>query len=112
MGLHNTLVALEGSKDCADVRDVRLTDYGAAFAADGEAFQRLDVRSFGWLLQDLLELLVEPEGSYSAVEMEIRERLANLRARCACDTVDELPSFQELVAQDLALDSSLNCVLQ
>merc|ERR1719150_2105087 len=59
--LHNTLVVLdEGSSKGAGaspaVCDVRLSDFGAAAAVDGEDFEalrRLEARSFGWLLQDL-----------------------------------------------------------
>lgn len=54
-----------------------------------EAFgaPRLEVRAFGWLLQDLLDCTVADESL---------EPLRRLRGRCMAEDPEQLPSFQEL----------------
>ncbi|CAJ1374566.1 unnamed protein product [Effrenium voratum] len=87
--LHNTLViCTPGAGDGGtEVADCRLSDFGAAAAVDSEQLRRLEVRAFGWLLQDLVE-----SGGEGA-EMEL---LKELRARCGAADPLQLPSFAEL----------------
>lgn len=110
--LHNTLVVTEqpldgGGSSACTVRDARLSDFGAAAAVpdddDGRLLQRLETRSFGWLLQDLLDLLAEaaPTDDTPPAREADREAvclLRLLRERCAHHEVDKLPSFAELAA--------------
>lgn len=91
--LHNTLVALNGPHDGAMVRDVRLSDFGGAAVVDDADIRKLEVRSFGWLLQDLLESLAEPQETADTVLS-----LRSLREACGNLVSDKLPSFTEVVA--------------
>eukprot|EP00927_Polykrikos_kofoidii_P028113 TRINITY_DN24600_c0_g1_i2.p1 TRINITY_DN24600_c0_g1~~TRINITY_DN24600_c0_g1_i2.p1 ORF type:complete len:447 (+),score=66.74 TRINITY_DN24600_c0_g1_i2:43-1383(+) len=92
--LHNTLVVLAGSRDCAEVRDTRLSDFGAAAAVDDPRFFKLEARSFGWLLQDLLELMVRREEDGLGPEDILRKT----RQLCGQTSVDDLPHFSQIVA--------------
>ncbi|CAK8995065.1 Ribonuclease P protein subunit p30 (RNaseP protein p30) (RNase P subunit 2) [Durusdinium trenchii] len=74
--LHNTLVIL--------------TDSTSSPSADG-----LEVRSFGWLLQDLLECHVPPG---TEEERRTIELLKVWRERCGAEDPEQLPSFQEIHA--------------
>lgn len=96
--LHNTLVVINGpDKDCAsELREVRLSDFGAAAAVDDPAFEKIEVRSFGWLLQDLLESL--PEGAADDSEGLIVEALRQLRTLCGGEVTSELPDFATIVS--------------
>lgn len=91
--LHNTLVVIDGpDKACvSELREVRLSDFGAAAAVDEPAFEKLEVRSFGWLLQDLLESLSEFAADSS--EGRIVEALGKLRILCGGEVAAELPNF-------------------
>ena len=94
--LHNTLVIHENASSSAAgtaVRDVRLSDFGACAAVDLPELRRLEVRSFGWLLQDLLECQTEPENEEDEKSFELMKAL---RARCAAEDPRQLPSFTEL----------------
>lgn len=111
--LHNTLVICApgagggrqgAAADAAvDVKDVRLSDFGAAAAVPeslvGEGLKRLEARSFGWLLQDLIDI-VESRKAVSANEHtgEVLALLRAVRARCDQQEVDKLPSFADLAA--------------
>lgn len=98
--LHNTLVVPEGPRESSGLTDVRLSDFGAAAAVDDPAFFNLEARSFGWLLQDLVELLAPPPPEAKAAEEAetIAKLLRELRGRCAREIPEELPSFGELAA--------------
>jgi len=99
--LHNTLVVPEGPHECSGLSDARLSDFGAATAVDDPMFFKLEARSFGWLVQDLLELLAPaPSGEAPAAEAErAAERLLReLRGRCTHELPEQLPSFVELAA--------------
>eukprot|EP00448_Togula_jolla_P023390 CAMPEP_0170573190 /NCGR_PEP_ID=MMETSP0224-20130122/2632_1 /TAXON_ID=285029 /ORGANISM="Togula jolla, Strain CCCM 725" /LENGTH=353 /DNA_ID=CAMNT_0010895759 /DNA_START=85 /DNA_END=1146 /DNA_ORIENTATION=- len=91
--LHNTLVDIEGPPECAVVRDARLSDFGAAAAVDNPLFFKVEARSFGWMLQDLLEALVPLPG-----EEELVALLQDTREKCSREDIDQLPSFSELAA--------------
>lgn len=97
--LHNTLVVLEGDNvKGASVRDVRLSDFGAAASIDEptfSAFEKLEVRTFGWLLQDLLESLEPPAAPAQDSRPEV-ELLRQLRERCSKEIVAEIPTFKEI----------------
>merc|ERR1712194_286228 len=88
-----------------DVSDVRLSDFGAASAVpegeDGVALQRMEARSFGWLLQDLLDILQDFRLDPSGSDADIVSLLRSVRGRCAHTDMDQLPSFQDL-AMELA----------
>lgn len=97
--LHNTLVVLDGSK----VVDTRLSDFGAAAAVDDKRFEKVEVRSFGWLLQDLLDSLLPQElaaaeNGQAAETSGALDRLRRVRSCCACETTAEVPTFTEVVA--------------
>jgi hypothetical protein len=87
---HNILV---------DDRDHPLMgDFGAASRLDildpvgRERLQRLEVRAFGCLLDDLLGL-VEPSTRWTESVLPLRE----LRDACMVEAVDERPLFEEIV---------------
>eukprot|EP00435_Cladocopium_sp_Y103_P017571 s829_g4.t1 len=91
--LHNTLVIRDADATSTSVSDVRLSDFGACAAVDLPELRRLEVRSFGWLLQDLLECHAEPQNPEDA---KILELLKELRASCGAEDPNQLPSFKEL----------------
>ncbi|CAE8586968.1 unnamed protein product, partial [Polarella glacialis] len=101
--LHNTLVVPEGEViqgKAIDVSDVRLSDFGAAAVVEGETgacLQRLEVRSYGWLLQDLIDMLRE-----SSPDTDV-DGLSGLRQLCSCADVSKLPSFSEIAQKISAL---------
>jgi len=101
--LHNTLVlavkaaelAAQRGGVLAEVRDARLSDFGAAAVVDDPRFELLEVRSFGWLLQDLLDSLSGPaQGPDEEAQVNT---LRQLRARCAAATTSCPCGFGELV---------------
>uniref|UniRef100_A0A7S4QXK1 Protein kinase domain-containing protein n=1 Tax=Alexandrium monilatum TaxID=311494 RepID=A0A7S4QXK1_9DINO len=98
--LHNTLVVPEGPRECSGLSDARLSDFGAAAAVDDPALLALEVRSFGWMLQDLLELLAPPPSEAKAAEAaaDVVSLLRHLRGRCARELPEELPTFADLAA--------------
>lgn len=105
--LHNTLIVMqEGSSSSRrDVIDARLSDFGAAAIVEGsigEGLKRLEVRSFGWLLQDLLDILSDTDNHNNA----IIARLRDLRELCSSTDVYQLPSFatlsEELAKEELS----------
>ncbi len=79
-----------------------LGDFGAAsfFAPDDGplalALQRMEVRAFACLLQELLDRCAAPAGSQAA-----RDRLAGLQARCAQEDTGARPLFAD-IEQELA----------
>jgi serine/threonine protein kinase len=86
-----------------------LGDFGAAsfFAPDqtaqAQALQRLEVRAFSCLLQELLARCHSPvDAEYAQDEQATRQRLADLQARCAQQDTTARPLFAE-IEQQLAL---------
>eukprot|EP00931_Biecheleriopsis_adriatica_P059753 TRINITY_DN35813_c0_g1_i1.p1 TRINITY_DN35813_c0_g1~~TRINITY_DN35813_c0_g1_i1.p1 ORF type:complete len:465 (+),score=118.40 TRINITY_DN35813_c0_g1_i1:33-1427(+) len=94
--LHNTLIVAEGPQDAATVCDVRLSDFGAAAAVDDPALRRMEVRSFGWLLQDLLESHVQPADEADIATVAL---LKDVRALCGHEVPEKLPEFAEIVSK-------------
>lgn len=68
-----------------------LGDFGAAsfYEPHRKEFERIEVRAFGCLLEDMLSLCPIKEG-------EIYEKLERLRERCMNETVEERPLFSEI----------------
>eukprot|EP00928_Gymnodinium_smaydae_P015470 TRINITY_DN15724_c0_g1_i1.p1 TRINITY_DN15724_c0_g1~~TRINITY_DN15724_c0_g1_i1.p1 ORF type:complete len:554 (-),score=80.02 TRINITY_DN15724_c0_g1_i1:75-1736(-) len=93
--LHNTLVKCHGPETACDVADARLSDFGGASVIEDARLRRLDVRSFGWLLQDLLESI--PDGGEAKQEAEEVELLRRCREACARSSVKDLPTFEEVL---------------
>lgn len=93
--LHNTLVVLDGpNKDAANVKDVRLSDFGAASAIENPSLRKLEVRSYGWLLQDLLEARTEPSSELEASSLKL---LQEIRTQCGEAVPENLPNFADIV---------------
>lgn len=72
-----------------------LGDFGAAsFLMPGDsvaAVQRLEVRAFGCLLEELVERCDAPESSGKVIDA-----LVGLRDACLCDDVDARPLFEDI----------------
>ena len=68
-----------------------LGDFGAAsfYEPHSKEFERIEVRAFGCLLEDMLSLCPTKEG-------DIYERLEELRERCLNEAVEERPLFSEM----------------
>ncbi|CAK0791381.1 unnamed protein product [Prorocentrum cordatum] len=100
--LHNTLVVPDGPLESSGVRDVRLSDFGAATVVDEPGFFKIEARSFGWLLQDLLDIL-SSTGPAAADgggrDADVESLLQRVRRRCAAETLDGLPTFAELASE-------------
>lgn len=98
--LHNTLVVPDGPRDRSGLTDVRLSDFGAASAVNDPAFFKPEVRSFGWLLQDLIDLHAAPPPEATEGEVAqaaaIGQLLRDLRGRCGRELPEELPTMSEL----------------
>ncbi|KAI5480068.1 hypothetical protein MNV49_002033 [Pseudohyphozyma bogoriensis] len=101
---HNILI----SHDSPSVTKTLLSDFGAATIygefcspAHAEKVQRLEVMAFGWLLEDLLQHLVE--GS----EGKTVEELWELQRKCVGPVVLERPVFAEVVAALQEIQKSL-----
>jgi serine/threonine protein kinase len=77
---------------------VRLGDFGAASfyrpdgSASAQALQRIEVRAFGCLLEELLT-----HSDDDAPHAETPPRLATLQARCLHTEVSARPDFAEIV---------------
>lgn len=79
-----------------------LSDFGAAThystidALENEAFERVEVRAFGCLLEDLLDRCVPADS------MSHKETITNLRAlqkECMSQSVEKRPLFREILIQ-------------
>jgi protein tyrosine kinase/Leucine Rich Repeat (LRR) protein len=87
---------------------VLLGDFGAAsfYDADdggvGVALQRLEVRAYGCLLEELLDRCDELHGELQA-DGGIAAQLVALKARCLSEDIDSRPLFDEIVASVAAL---------
>jgi serine/threonine protein kinase len=68
-----------------------LGDFGAAsfYEPHHKAFERIEVRAFGCLLEDMLSLCPIKEGT-------IYTQLEELREKCMKDVVEERPLFSEM----------------
>lgn len=68
-----------------------LGDFGAAsfYEPHRKEFERIEVRAFGCLLEDMLSLCTTKEG-------DIYERLEKLREKCMNEEVEERPLFIEM----------------
>jgi hypothetical protein len=81
-----------------------LGDFGAAsfYALDdrniGLALQRLEVRAYGCLLEELLERCDWPHA-----QTNIQARLVELKDNCLSEAIDSRPLFDEIAARLLAL---------
>ncbi|KAK4168273.1 leucine-rich repeat-containing protein 28 [Cladorrhinum sp. PSN259] len=72
------------------------TVYGAGREDEYEGLEKLEVLAFGWLVEDMLGLLVDekeegPEGK------ELRKGLFALKEKCVLHEVENRPSFEEIV---------------
>jgi len=100
--LHNTLLCFEHPPPAGErrVSAVRLSDFGAAACYsktdDGHALERVEVRSFGYLLDDLAILCRSTE-SASAPDVHIRNALAALAERCCTAESEQAPGFAQIV---------------
>jgi hypothetical protein len=81
-----------------------LGDFGAAsfYAADdrnlGVALQRVEVRAYGCLLEELLERCDGPQA-----QANVRARLVELKDNCLSEAIDSRPLFDEIAARLRAL---------
>lgn len=72
--------------------DCRLGDFGAAsFYPPGVDLERIEVRAFGCLLEELLT-----RGDFQAGEDAIKAGLWQLQQRCVADGVKDRPGFDEI----------------
>lgn len=98
--LHNTLVVIKDDvKVGASVNDARLSDFGAAAVCEEpllSGLEKLEVRTYGWLLQDLLESLAPPIPDDGALPSEV-VIMKDLRARCGAESAEEVPTFRQVV---------------
>jgi len=99
--LHNTLYTRSGSHESVD--NVRLSDLGAAGAydmqADGAALQKVELRSFSFLVEDLIYLA---SNGHTRAPGEVLSALQQVAARCknpAASGAGEALSFAEIVAE-------------
>jgi len=95
--LHNTLRV-------AETEVVKLSDLGAACAYDRHghtAVEKLEVRSFGLLLLDLLShLQVSHDGTFGGGEAAAAAAaLRHAAAACTAESLEARPSFAELCAE-------------
>jgi hypothetical protein len=87
---------------CTEGGEALLSDFGAAsfFApADarlGEALQRIEVRAFGCLLEELLALVSSEE--VPGLQPVLMPKLAALQARCTAENGASRPLFAEICA--------------
>merc|ERR1712032_1248529 len=104
--LHNTLVVPTGAGSCMGVADVRLSDFGAACAVDElhRMLFKIEVRSFGWLIEDLLAQL-DQAAIKSVAGMKAVALLQRVRKLCGNTIVADLPDFTQLGAE---LDSEIS----
>ena len=86
---HNTLIDDNGQTLFGDFGGACFYDTANKPVAD--ALQRLEVRAYGYLLDDLLNLCSEPKTD------EALSKIAALRTNCLDDNVSLRPSFEFLV---------------
>ncbi|NML35223.1 leucine-rich repeat-containing protein kinase family protein [Paraburkholderia antibiotica] len=92
-----------------------LGDFGAASFYDandrelGIALQRLEVRAYGCLLEELLERCNAFDGLAGLDELpqsatQLATQLADLKTRCLSEDIDSRPLFDEIAAHVASLD--------
>ena len=85
---HNILIDKEGHS--------LLGDFGAATcydrSAEGRKFERLEVRAFGWLMEELLDRCTVS----NEIEADKRNTLKRLNEKCLSENVNERPTFDEI----------------
>jgi len=97
--LHNTL--LVPPEDSGDGGDVRLSDLGATCAYDragGNQLEKVEVRSFARLVQDLLTWVTPPS---SPQEQALAEHMRTLAEECDAPHLAQVPTFAS-IAERLA----------
>jgi hypothetical protein len=82
---HNILI----DQDCTTL----LSDFGAASFYNGPLLEKLEVRAFGYLLDDLIGLCESDEDNAT------QNRLIEVRELCLQDTVNLRPTFEAIVQQ-------------
>ncbi|RZF30715.1 protein kinase [Paraburkholderia sp. UYCP14C] len=88
-----------------------LGDFGAASFYDagdrelGIALQRLEVRAYGCLLEELLERCDAPAGLDA--QPDVAAQLAALKTRCLSDDIDSRPLFDEIAVSVASIDGHL-----
>jgi len=98
--LHNTLRVDGGSEDGTH-DDVRLSDLGAAAAYDRLAhpqLERIEVRSYGKLVEDLLSWCEVAEGAVKGIADGGVAAMEAVVARCTREELAEVPTFEEVLA--------------
>ena len=98
---HNILVNRQGESILGDFGAASLYDR----ATSGQAFERLESRAFGCLLEDLLDRYVSEN---AARELALFQRLRALQQRCMASVPSERPLFStinQLLAEVSALCS-------
>ena len=101
--LHNTLRVPAVGGASHDV--VRLSDFGALCAYDRAEFplmESLEVRSFGWLVDDLLTWIAPERSGDCALEedidpMQAMEVLTKLANACTHKELAKVPSFRNVL---------------
>jgi len=98
--LHNTLRVTSGES----AGTIRLSDLGAACTYDrlrDAVLERIEVRSFGFLVQDLLKWiqLTDEIGNQQLV------RLREVAESCEAEKVEELPTFDAITSSLHAIES-------
>ncbi|MEA3419208.1 MAG: leucine-rich repeat-containing protein kinase family protein [Campylobacterota bacterium] len=88
---HNILVEKNGHSMLGDFGAATLYDH----AATGTSFERLEVRAFGCLLEELLERCVVKD----EVEQKSIEKLNQLMSECMQESVAKRPLFDEICHQ-------------
>jgi len=88
---HNILVSAQGFS--------KLGDFGAAFFYDGvpnkHLFEKIEVRAFGFLIQELAERLEEPAGDTHSPSM-LKDDLQNLAVQCISSAIDHRHTFGQV----------------
>lgn len=112
--LHNTLLVRSEATGAAGatgvagakgVSTVRLSDFGASTtydrAADGHVLERLEVRAFGKLLEDLAALCTQAKPAAPGKQdgAWARQRLGECARACGNTCLGDVPSFEELVCE-------------
>jgi hypothetical protein len=98
---HNLLVTAPATWDDIGAVDVRLCDMGAATFYDpetpaGSLLERIEVRAFGCLLEDMLLRL--PDG-LDRDSLALSRRLTVVSSMCMSPTVGKRPSFQHVLEE-------------
>ncbi|KAK4224163.1 leucine-rich repeat-containing protein 28 [Podospora fimiseda] len=74
------------------------TVYGTGKEEEYDGLEKLEVLAFGWLVEDMIGLLVDEEEE-GPEEREMRKGLQSLKERCTVKNVEDRPSFEEIVEE-------------